>query len=519
METLQLLLDGFASALTPQNLLAGAIGCLVGTIVGILPGLGPANTIALLIPVAFYMQPDSALIMMTALYMGAMYGGTLTSVLVNMPGEAASVMTAVDGYQLALRGRAGATLAVAAIGSFVGGVIATVGLAFLVTPLAALALQFGPAEYFAVIVMALLLSMTLIGNRPLVGLMSITLGLMVATIGNDLQTGVPRFTFGSVNLLSGIDIVLPIIGLFGIAEILWNLKHPESVEKRIRISGRFRPSKEESRASAAPVLRGSVVGFVAGVLPGAGTTLGSYMAYAIEKRKSKTPERFGKGAIEGVAAAETANNAATAGSLVPMLALGIPGSGTTAVLLAYMVMYGIQPGPGFFVAHGDLAWAIIASLFISNLLLVVLNLPLIPLFCRLLDIPVRFLYPGIVAVALIGAFSLNGSAFDVGLVVVFGIVGYVMRMLGMQPVLLVLGLVLGNILEVTFRQSMALSLGDPLTFLTKPISASLLAVGALVVIVDMVGSGRRRRAGRAAAGDLESSSGASTDASSARSAK
>lgn len=495
MEFVSHLSGGFADVLSdPTLLLVALIGCLLGTVVGILPGLGPSTTMALLIPIALGFDPAVALIMMTAVYLGAMYGGTLTAVLLNVPGEPSAVMTAIDGYQMSRQGRGGAALAVAAIGSFIGGTISVIALAALALPLARLALRFGPSEYFAILVLALVLCATLVGRSFLVGALSIGIGLMLATVGTDLQTGVPKFTFGQSPLLDGIDLQIPIIGVFGVAEVLWLLAHPEREHSgALSIRGKLWPNRAERRASRGPIARSTVVGFIAGVLPGSGSTMGSFMAYVLEKRRSKTPERFGKGAVEGVAAAETANNATTGGALAPMLTLGIPGSGATAVLLAYLIMYGIQPGPAFFTQHSDLAWALVASLFVSNVILLVLNLPLVPLFVRLLDVPSRFLLPTILLVALIGGYAATNSLFNAGLVLVFGVLGYVMRALRMEPALLVIGLVLGQMMEPRLRQAMSLSDNDVVGALAaSPLSVVFLLAAVGIVVLDVV-NGRRRR--------------------------
>lgn len=496
MEFVGHLTSGLGDVLSdPILLLAALVGCLLGTVVGILPGLGPSTTMALLIPVALSLDPAIALITMTAIYLGAMYGGTLTAVLLNVPGEPSAIMTALDGYQMARKGRGGAALAIAAIGSFVGGTISVIALAALALPLARLALRFGPSEYFGILVLALALCASLVGRSFLVGALSIGIGLMLATVGTDLQTGVPKFTFGQSPLLDGIDLSIPIIGVFGVAEVLWLLAHPDGDQAgALNLQGRIWPNRDERRAARGPIARATGVGFVAGVLPGSGSTMGSFLAYTVEKRRSKTPERFGSGAVEGVAAAETANNASTGGALAPMLTLGIPGSGATAVLLAYLIMYGIQPGPAFFTQHSDLAWVLTASLLVSNVILLVLNLPLVPLFVRLLDVPGRLLLPTILLVALIGGFASTNSLFNAGLVLVFGVVGYVMRALQMSPALLVIGLVLGQQIEPRLRQAMSLSGDNVVDALTaSPLSIAFLVAAVVVVTADIVRNRRARR--------------------------
>lgn len=495
METVELLLDGFASIVSdPTILLAAVVGCLVGTVVGLIPGLGPSTTIALLIPLVFVLQPEQTLVMMVAIYLGAEFGGRVAAILLNIPGDAGAIMTTLDGHPMARQGRAGPALVVSALSSFVGGTLAVVGLTFLALPLASVALAFGPAEYFAVVVMALLLSATLVGRSVPKGAMAILLGLAVATVGTDLQTGVPRFTFGQSFLLEGINLIVPILGLYGVAEILWNMAHPQqATEERAQIRGYRWPDRNDRRRSRGPVARSSLVGFFAGVLPGSGTTLGSFLAYSIEKRISKTPDRFGKGAVEGVAAPEAGNNAAVGGSMVPMMTLGIPGSGTTAILLAYLVSYGLQPGPGFFSENPDLAWSIVASLYVSVLALVVLNIPLIPLFVRILDVPKHYLYPLIITVALISGYSLNSSLYDAALVLIFGLVGYGMRLVGMSPTLFIIALVLGEMMERDLRQALLLHNGDLAATLTEPLALVFLLLGAGIVVADGLRSLRRRR--------------------------
>lgn len=496
-ETLKYLLHGFAGAMTPASLVAAFIGCLLGTVVGILPGIGPSTTVALMIPIAFGLDPRYALITMTGVYLGAMYGGTLTSVLLKVPGEASSVMTAVDGFELAKQGRAGPALAIAAIGSFIGGTLSVIALTFVAPAIARYALAFGPAEYFSLMVFALLFASTLLGEKLVKGLAAVLIGLVLAVVGTDLQTGVPRLTFGLSYLLDGIDVIVVLMGVFGVGEVLWYLVHrsPEAGE-RLALRGRLWPSREDWRRSRGAILRGSIVGFIAGVLPGSGSTLGSLMAYTVEQRISREPERFGKGAIEGVAAPETANNAATGGAMIPMLALGIPGSGTTAVLLAVLTMYGIRPGPRLMIDHPDIIWTVVASLYISNVILLVLNLPMIPLFTRILDIPVRFLMPVVLALAALGAYSLSNSFADMIMVFGFGLLGFFLRAVEIPQVPVVLALILGPQLEQSLRQAILLADGDWSVFVTHPISAAFLAAGLALVLYDTwrkMGSSRYAR--------------------------
>ncbi|WP_246041635.1 tripartite tricarboxylate transporter permease [Robertmurraya kyonggiensis] len=481
-------MQGLSTATLPSNLLAALIGALLGTIVGILPGLGPSTTVALLIPVTFSVSPESGLIMMTAVYCGAMYGGSLTSILLKVPGEASSVMTAIDGYELAKKGKAGPALAISAIGSFIGGTFSVILLMIIAIPLSKFALKFGPTEYMAIMLFALILSVTLIGNSIIKGVLSLALGIGVAVIGTDLQSGVTRNTLGIAHLTDGIDVIVAIIGVFGIGEVLHFLatrKQGQS-DKRLSITGKLMPSKQDFKHTAAPIGRGSIIGFLSGLLPGSGSTLGSFIAYSVEKRFSKKPETFGKGALEGVASAETANNSATGGALVPLLTLGIPGSGTTAVLLGALMMYGIQPGPQLMTEQPVLVWAVIASLYISNIVLLILNLPMIRFFVKILDIPTRVLMPLILVFALIGAFSINNSINDIWLVLIFGLLGLFMRVVGLSPAIFILALVLGDQMEQSLRQSLIISKGSLIQFVTSPISLTLLIIAFGLLAYDVI---------------------------------
>lgn len=495
MDDFASLLAGFAAALTLSNLLAALIGCVLGTIVGVLPGLGPSTTVALLIPVAFSMRPDSALIMMLGVYLGAMYGGSLTSILMKVPGEASSAMTAIDGFEMAKKGLAGPALAVSAIGSFIGGTLSVIGLTLFAPVIAEYALDIGPAESFSLMLAALLFTSVLLGADIVKGLISTAIGLLIAVVGTDLQTGVSRLTFGVTDFLEGIDIIVVLMGLFGVGEVLWYLTHRgEERAEKLGLRGRLWLSREDWSRSWPAITRSSVVGFLAGILPGSGSSLAGVLSYTVEQRVSKEPERFGKGAIEGVAAPETANNAATGGAMIPMLTLGIPGSGTTAVLLVVFTIYGLQPGPRLMTDHADLVWAVIASLYISNVLLLALNLPLISLFVRILDVPVRYLMPIILVVAAVGAYSLSNSYVDVIALFVFGVLGFFMRRVGIPLVPLVLAAILAPRMEQSLRQAMLLSNGDWTTFLTRPISAAFLAAGLAIVLADVISKARRRRA-------------------------
>lgn len=496
MDTWQLLLQGFQGALMPANLLAGALGCILGTVVGILPGIGPATTVALMIPIAFGVSPDSALIMMTGIYLGAMYGGSLTAILLKVPGESSSMMTAIDGFEMAKQGRAGAALAISAVGSFIGGTASVVALTLVAVPLAALALKMGPAEYFSLMVAALLITSVLMGDDLLKSISAMIIGLAVATVGIDLQTGVPRMAFGISTLMDGISPIVVLMGVFGVAEVLWFLTHRqgEGIVERLSLSGKLWFSWEDWKQSWPSIIRGSLIGFAMGLKPGSGSTLGSLVAYTVEQRISKQPQRFGKGAIEGVAASESANNAATGGAMIPMLTLGVPGSGTTAVLLVALMMYGIQPGPRLMVEHPQVVWSVIASLYLSNILLLFLNLPLIPLFVKILDVPVRFLMPLILAIATVGAFSDNNSFTDVVLLYLFGLLGYGLRLINVPQVALILGVVLGAHMERSLRQAILISNGDWMIFINRPISAVFLALGVGLVTWDIFSKARKKRA-------------------------
>lgn len=497
MEIMSLLYNGLINSLSLSNLFSCFVGCLLGTIVGVLPGIGPSATVALLIPVAFVLHPETALIMMLGVYAGAMYGGALTSILVNIPGEASSVMTAVDGYQMAKQGRGGVALVIAQAGSFVGGTISIIGLMFIAKPLAEFGLRFGPAEYFSLMVFALVLSSTMVSESPLRGFIGVVVGLLLATIGTDLQTGIPRFCFGVPELMDGIDDVVVIIGIFGVQEVLWYLgttftrKGAEQME-----AGRWIPNAKEWAQSIWPVIRGTFVGFFTGCLA-AGAALGSFLAYGVEKRSSKHPEKFGKGAIEAVASCETANNASTGGALIPLLTLGIPTSGTSAVLLTVLLMFGLRPGPNLMIDQAPLMWTVIASMYIANILLLILNLPLVGIFIKLLKLPLTYLMPCILIFAFVGALALNNTIADIALVLAFGVLGAIMRWTGFPTISIVLGAVLGERIEQSLRQSLAVSTNGPMTFFTKPISLAFIALTVLILIVDMIARKRGHKAGEA----------------------
>ena len=488
METLTHIINGFGVCLQPINLWYTFLGVFLGTIIGVLPGIGPAAGIALLIPVTYGMNPTSALIMMCGIYYGSKYGGSTTAILIRTPGEAASVMTSIDGYEMARKGRAGAALAVSAIGSFIAGTIGVIALTLFALPLASVALRFGPAEYFCLMVFAMTTVSSLTGRSAAKGLLSTVLGLMIATIGIDLQSGQPRYTMGVPEFQDGVGFVVAVVGLFAMAEVFRGMEeiYKGTAARMIRISGKLWLTKEEWKRSIGPIWRGGIIGFIIGVLPGAGGTISSIMSYTTEKRLSKHPEEFGKGAIEGVAGPEAANNSDTAGALVPLLSLGIPGGGATAVLVGAFILYGIQPGPLLFTQRPDLVWGLIDSMYIGNVMLLILNLPLIGLFVRLLYIPSGILYPLIVAISVIGAFAINGNPLDLYLILFFGVVGYIFDKADIPVAPLVLSMVLGGMMEQSFRQAMTLSGADPAIFVKSGISITLIALSVISIAFPLI---------------------------------
>ncbi len=488
METFTHIINGFAVCLQPINLWYTFVGVFLGTIIGVLPGIGPSAGIALLIPVTFGMNPTSALIMMCGIYYGTKYGGSTTSILIRTPGEAASVMTSIDGYEMAKNGRAGAALAVAAIGSFIAGTIGVVALTLFAIPLASMALKFGPAEYFTLMLFAMTAVASLTGSSPAKGMLSATVGLMIATIGIDLQSGQPRYTFGIPEFQDGVGFVVVVVGLFAVSEVFRGMEdiYKGTAAEMIRIKGKLWLTRDEWKRSIGPIWRGGIIGFIIGVLPGAGGTIASILSYTTEKRLSKHPEEFGKGAIEGVAGPEAANNSDTAGALVPLLTLGVPGGGATAVLLGAFIMYGIQPGPLLFQNRPDLVWGLIDSMYVGNVMLLILNLPLIGLFVRLLYIPAGMLYPLIVAISVIGAYAINGSMTDLYLILFFGIVGYVFDKVDIPVAPLVLSLVLGGMMEQSFRQAMTISGGNPKIFFNSGITITLVILSVISVAAPFI---------------------------------
>ncbi len=487
MDSFLALMDGFATAITPINLMWSLIGVTLGTLIGILPGIGPALTIALLLPVTRNLDPTGAFIMFAGLYYGAMYGSSTTSILLNTPGESGSIMTAVEGNLMARQGRGAAALSTAAIGSFVAGTLGTLALTFLAPLFVKLALLFGPAEYFALMVLAFTTVSALLGASISRGVASLLLGLAFGLVGTDILTGQPRLTFGSLSLLRGMNIVVVAVGLFAVGEALFMASQSRlRIAEILPIKGSLFMTREEWRRSWKPWLRGTALGFPFGALPAGGTEIPTFLSYFLEKKLTKHPEEFGRGAIEGVAGPEAANNAAVAGVLVPLLALGLPTSATAAILLAAFQQYNLQPGPLLFSGSSTLVWGLIASLYIGNVMLLMLNLPLVGLWVRLLSIPQPLLYGGILVFSTLGVYSLNNSTFDLVLLFIVGLIGFVMRRHEFPVAPCIIGLILGPLAEAQFRRALSISQGDPSVFVTHPISAVLLALAAAVVVVPII---------------------------------
>ncbi len=480
MGILENVLMGFQVALQPGNLFFCFMGVLIGTLVGVLPGLGPVAAMSLLLPTTFHVSPVAAVIMLSGIYYGAMYGGSTTSILVNMPGEAASVVTCLDGYQMARKGRAGAALGMAAFGSFIAGTLSIVGLMLLAPALAQLALKFGPPEYFSLMLLGLVIVTFLAGSSMPKALMMAAFGLFLGSIGMDIMTATPRFTFDMYFLMDGIGLVPVVMGLFGVSEVLLNVE--SKIEREIfvtKIKGLL-PDANEWRASAWPIVRGSVIGFFLGILPGGGAVISSFVSYGLEKKLARHPERFGSGAIEGVAGPESANNAAAGGAFIPLLTLGIPANAVMAMLLGALTIYGMQPGPMLIKQHPDLFWGVVTSMYIGNAMLLVLNLPLIGIWVKILKIPYAVLFPLILLFCLIGAYSLNNNVGEIGLMLFFGVVGYLMKKFDYEAAPLVLAMVLGPMMEDALRQSLIMANGSAAIFVTRPIS---LAVALLVLVL------------------------------------
>jgi putative tricarboxylic transport membrane protein len=491
---------GFSVALTPVNIYACLIGVALGSMVGVLPGIGPNAGMALLIPLTFAMPPDAAVIMLAGIYYGSMYGGSTTAILLNVPGEAASVMTAIDGYEMAKQGRAGAALSISAIGSFVAGTLGIVGIVLVGPWLADFALRFGPPEYFVLSAAGLFFLCGLSRNSLSTAAMMVSIGLAISTVGIDPVSGTQRFTFGFNGLSQGLDLIPVIMGLYGIAEVLCMAEEGLQTSRiqQVRLKDLV-PSLAELKRSTGPIARGSVLGFVVGLIPGPATVMSSFLSYRLEKKLSRTPERFGKGAIEGVAGPESANNSATAGAMVPMFSLGIAFSPATAMLLAALVIHGVQPGPLFVVQSPEIFWGVIASMYVGNVLLLILNLPLIHVFLSILKAPQHVLASLVLLFCLIGAYSLNNSLLDIWVMVIMGAVGYLLRKLDIDPAPLVIAVVLGPIMEKTLRQALFMANGDWSYLVMRPVSAVIvLAVVALVAANLILGRRRARKAAHAA---------------------
>ncbi len=491
---IDLLMYGFSLAIRPENLMYAFIGSVVGTFVGVLPGLGPVATIAILLPLTYQAgSPLGAIIMLSAIYYGAMYGGSTTSILMRLPGEAASVITCLDGYEMAKQGRAGPALAIAAIGSFVAGTLAIIGLSFVGPAFARFAVDFGPPEMFALALLGVALCASLSGGPPLRGIAMALAGILLGLVGVDTMTGVERLTMGSFNLTGGIELVPMLMGLFGLGEVLHNVAVRAGAVPLTTKIGKLMPTRSDWRESAPAIGRGSLIGFLIGLLPGGGAILGALISYAVEKKVSAHPERFGKGAIAGVAGPESANNAAATSSFVPLLTLGLPGNAVTAVLFAGLMIQNIQPGPLMLVQHADIFWGVIASMYLGNLMLLVLNLPLVGLWVQLLRVPFWLLAPAIVMIAVFGTYSLRNNWFDVGVLLVSGGVGYLFRAAAYEAAPLAMAFILADILDTSLRQALLMGDGGASIFFTRPLSGTVLAVAATVVAVQLYSYGRRRR--------------------------
>jgi len=484
---------GLATALTPENVFFCFVGVLLGTLVGVLPGIGPTATIAMLLPITFTFEPVTALIMLAGIYYGAQYGGSTTAILINLPGESSAAVTAIDGHEMARQGRAGPALATAALGSFFAGSVATLVLVLFAPVLASVALTFGSAEFFSLVVLGLIASIALARGSTIKALAMIALGLLLSTVGQDNFTATPRFTFGARELFSGINFVSVAVGMFGVAEILRNLEDETTRATVIKHVKGLWLTREDFRKIVAPVLRGTALGSALGILPGAGHVLASFASYSVEKRVSKHPKAFGHGAIEGVAGPESANNAAAQTSFIPLLTLGLPAHPVMALMVGAFIIHGITPGPNVIENEPALFWGLVVSMWVGNLLLLMLNLPLIGLWVRLLTIPYNILFPAIIAFACIGTFSLNLNSFDIYAIAFFGILGYALIKLGCEPAPLLLGFVLGPLLEQHLRRALIISHGDLTTFLTRPISAALLIAAAIALVLAVLPSIRQKR--------------------------
>ncbi|HYH32923.1 MAG TPA: tripartite tricarboxylate transporter permease [Pseudonocardia sp.] len=492
MDTLNSIISGFSVVLSPENLLYVFLGVFIGMIIGVLPGLGSSATMALVLPFTFQLPAEGALIMLAGIYYGSMYGGTITSVLLRLPGESATVVTTFDGYQMAKQGRAGAALGIAAIGSFVGGTVAIVGLSFLAPPLAQFAIGFGAPEYTALAVLGILL-VSYLGTKSFTkSLIAASAGLLLATIGQDPVAGTPRFTLGSLELLGGLDFLVLAVGLFGIADVLHNLDEQTSGRPTATTVSRVWPSRRDISQAKGAIGRGSVIGFFIGILPGGGGVMSSLASYAIEKRRAKEPQRFGRGAIEGVAGPETANNAGSTSAFIPLLTLGIPANSATAILYGALLLQGITPGPFLITREPDVFWGVIDSMYIGNLFLLIMSVPLVGIFIQILRVRLTILGPIAIIVTMLGTYSINNNVFDMWVALAAGVVGYFMMKSGFEPGPLVLAFLLGSLLETSFRKSLAISAGDLTIFVTRPVSATLFALIAIAIGISIFQYLRRR---------------------------
>jgi putative tricarboxylic transport membrane protein len=494
MDLFHELILGFGVAIQPVNLFYCFLGCLIGTLVGVLPGLGPTAAMSLLLPATFHISPVTAIIMLAGIYYGAMYGGSTTSILVNIPGEAASVMTCLDGYQMARQGRAGAALGMSAFGSFIAGTIGIAGMTIMAPPLAAFALKFGPPEYFSLMCMGMVVLSFLTGESMIRSLMMACFGVILGTVGTDTVSGSARFTFGVTDLMDGVGLVPLVMGLFGISEILSNLE--QKIDRDVfktSVKGLL-PNLEDWIQAKWAILRGTVIGFVLGILPGGGAVLSSFVAYAVEKRCSNYPEKFGTGVIEGVAAPESANNAAAQSAFIPLLTLGLPANVVMALLLGALILHGVTPGPLLLTKNPDIFWGVIASMYIGNVMLLILNLPLIGLWVQLLKIPYPFLMPMMILFCVLGSYSVANSVTDVLLMLAFGLIGYLMKKLKFDAPPLVLAFVLGPLIEYYFKSALMFSRGSFAVFFTRPISLACLSITAVILLSSVVSAWRKRSA-------------------------
>ena len=484
---------GFGVALTLKNIFLCFVGCMVGTLIGVLPGVGPIATIAMLLPITFGFDPTGALIMLAGIYYGAQYGGSTTAILVNIPGEATSVVTTLDGHQMAKQGRAGVALGTAAIGSFFAGTVATLFIAALGKPLTKLAQLFGPAEYFSLMIMGLVFAVVLARGSILKAICMILLGLLLATVGTDLETGQERMTLGIQDLSDGVDFAVLAMGIFGFAEIVRNLENPETRDVVRTTIGRLLPSRQDVKDSTMPVIRGTLIGSILGILPGNGAVLGPFASYTVEKKLAKDPKRFGRGAIEGVAGPESANNAGAQTAFIPLLTLGIPPNAVMALMVGAMTIHGIIPGPQVMTKNPELFWGMVASMWLGNLMLLIINLPLIGLWVKLLQVPYRLMFPAIMIFCCIGIYSINNSTSDVLFTAFFGLVGYTLLKFGFEPAPMLLGFVLGKLMEEKLRQALILSRGSFSTFIDRPVSAGLLLVAVVMLVLALLPSIRKGR--------------------------